>query len=292
MPTHFLFVDESGIDREESPYEVLAGVSVDVRDLWNLVQTIQDAEARNFGGRYSGGTHELKGKKLLKRKTFRLAQALPPMDDSTRRRCARECLENPERVGRNQLAGLGQAKLQYVRDLLDVCAGFRCRVFASMVARNAPRPTNPDVLRKDYSYLFERFYYFLEDSGPDTMGVVVFDELEKSRSHVLLDQMTRYFLQTANGRLRASRIVPEPFFVHSDLTSGVQIADIAAYLLNWGFRTPQMTEPAREELAAMVEAISAMRYRAVRERGDNPTFSIWSVAVIQDLRGAGERRDV
>ena len=76
---YFLFVDESGHDLGESPYEVLGGIAVEDRDLWNLIQAAQEAELRNFGRRYSGGPAELKGKKLLKRKVYRLAAQLEPM---------------------------------------------------------------------------------------------------------------------------------------------------------------------------------------------------------------------
>ena len=75
---YLLFLDESGQDHHESPYEVLAGMTVEDRDLWNLVQEVQEAEVRCFGCRYTEGRQELKGKKLLKRKTFRLAAQLPP----------------------------------------------------------------------------------------------------------------------------------------------------------------------------------------------------------------------
>jgi len=54
-------------------------------------------------------------------------------------------------------------------------------------------------------------------------------------------------------------IVPEPFFVHSDLTTGVRIADFLAYILSWGFRTPAMTEPHREELNPFVDRACALR---------------------------------
>lgn len=74
-------------------------------------------------------------------------------------------------------------------------------------------------LQKDYAYLFERFFYFLEDNAAREQGIVVFDELEKSKSHLLIDQMHRYFTETATGQYRANRIIPEPFFVHSELTT-------------------------------------------------------------------------
>ena len=118
---------------------------------------------------------------------------------------------------------------------------------------------------------------------------MVFDELEKSQSHILIDQMHRYFVGTAVGRHRATRIISEPFFVHSDLTTGVQIADLAAYVISWGFRTARMTKPARNELSQLVNKIAHLRYRAVRNRHGNPDFEIWSFAHIRDLRTQAER---
>jgi hypothetical protein len=65
-----LFIDESGQDHKESPYEVLAGIAVKDEHLWSLICALQEAEKAKFGRRYSKGIHELKGKKLLRRKTF------------------------------------------------------------------------------------------------------------------------------------------------------------------------------------------------------------------------------
>ena len=281
---YFLFIDESGQDRRESPYEVLAGIAIQDRDLWNLVRAVQDAELRCFGRRYSEGRDELKARRLLKRKVFRLATQLPEMPADARSALAYELLKNPTSPSRQGLTALSQAKLAYVEEILDICARFRCRVFASIVDPDAPAPPVTDFLRKDYAYLFERFYYFLEDADPGSSGIVVFDELDKAQSHLLLSQMDRYFKRTRNGRQRAGRIIPEPFFVHSDLTTGVQIADLVAYLVSWGFRIPPMVETRREELTPLVDRVCQLRHRAIRERGDNPNFAIWSFAVISDLR--------
>jgi hypothetical protein len=100
-----------------------------------------------------------------------------------------------------------------------------------------------DKLRKDYVYMFERFYYFLEDTAGDSRGIVVFDELDKSASHILLTQMDKCFKNTVKGRTRSSRIIPEPFFVHSDLTTGVQVVDFVAYILSWNFRVTGLNNP-------------------------------------------------
>jgi hypothetical protein len=131
--------------------------------------------------------------------------------------------------------------------------------------------------------------YYLEDDGTESVGLVVFDELEKSQSHLLVGQMDKYFKQTETGRQRAARVIPEPFFVHSDLVTGVQIADIVAYLLSWGFRFNSMTESHRSELERYDEAISAMRYRATREMCGKSDFQVWSFAYLDDLRSRSER---
>src|SRR3954453_13813734 len=71
---YFLFIDESGQDHRESPYEVLAGVGIEDENLWDLIKELHDAEVAHFGRRYSEGTRELKAKRLLKRKTFARAK--------------------------------------------------------------------------------------------------------------------------------------------------------------------------------------------------------------------------
>jgi hypothetical protein len=287
--SYFLFIDESGHDHGDSPYEVLAGVAIEDQNLWNLIQAIQQAELRNFGTRYSAQENELKGKRLLKKKVFRHAVQLPEIELRERQTLARKCLEKGDTAGRRELTALAQAKLAYVSEVFDITARFRCKAFASIVLKNAPAPpTSGHHLRKDYAYLFERFYYFLEDVSPDAQGIIVFDERERSESHILIDQLDNYFKRSSKGRQRAGRIIPEPFFVHSDLTTGIQIADLIAYIVSWSFRTNQLTEPRREELAPFASQVAGLRCRAIREVEGNTQFVIWSFAVIADLRAGGD----
>ena len=73
-------------------------------------------------------------------------------------------------------------------EVFEICARYHCHAFASIVDVSAPCSLK-DVLRKDYAFLFERFFYFLETGGPIVQGAVVFDELEKSQANILLGQM-------------------------------------------------------------------------------------------------------
>jgi hypothetical protein len=77
----------------------------------------------------------------------------------------------------------------------------------------------------------------------------------------LLSQLGQYFIRTANGRNRSRLIIPEPFFVHSDLTSLVQLADIIAYVVSWGVRLHGMAEPVRAELNDIATEVLRLRFR-------------------------------
>ena len=161
--SYLLFVDESGQDGHESPNEVLAGLTVEDRKLWRFIQSIHRSEIIHFGGRYRDFGEELKGKHLLNRKVFRLAEQLPLISPTERTQLAAQALTDGANPTRHRLTALAQAKLAFVADVLRICADFECRAFASITARGAPR-SSADVLRKDYSYLFERYFNYLRDN--------------------------------------------------------------------------------------------------------------------------------
>lgn len=293
--SYLFFVDESGHDLTLSPYAVLAAVAVQDSRVWNLITAIRGAEEEFFLERISRDGLELKAKKLLKTKTFRLAGQLPAIPQEDRSRLAHACLEEgraavreerPSRHTREQLTALAQAKLAFVGRVLELCAQHQAKAFASVVDRDAPKQAG-NFLRKDYSYLFERIFCFLDERPDHHQGLVVFDELERSQSHLLVDQMARYFKETATGRMRASRIVPEPFFVHSDLTSMIQVADLLAYVIAWGVRVGTMRRPARAELAGLAEAAMELRY--FRPAVDGRAYPIYGFAIIDDLRPRDEK---
>lgn len=294
-----LFVDESGTDRLFAPYEVLAGVAIQENNLWNLIQAIRSSEYQHFGMLLKEAGIEFKGSDLLKKKTFRLALQEEPIPNPQRRSFTYNLLQkgiqargktsgsSPTRV---ELTAYGQSVINFVADTISLCGQYHAKVFASITNKQAPRPQGKEFLRKDYSYLFERYFYYLEDVGTNEMGLVVFDEIDKARARILLDQMSAYFLRTNVGKTRSGRVVPEAFFVHSELTTLIQVADIIAYCFNWGIRLQGMTEPKREELAFL--ANQAFRLRYVGSRPNLATGVVWpvyGVTFIDDLRPRDER---
>ena len=293
------FLDESGHDHGEAPYEVLSGVAIREQDLWNLIQAIRALELECFGVHMSEVGLELKGKKLLKRKTFRLAGQGPKLAVEQRRDLARSFLtkgwmevngQPMQPRSSEEFAGYGQAALSFVTAVFGAMARFRVKTFAALVNKQAAVSTDRAMLRRDYTFLFERFFYYLEDLSPQEMGLIVFDESEKAQCRILLHQVERYFLETAKGYHRSGRIVPEPFFVHSDLTTAVQLADLVAYCLNWAGRLKKMDEPIRDEIKPFVDQVFAMRY--IGERPDDLGERVWpiyGIFYLDDLRPRHER---
>ncbi len=277
-----LFIDESGQDQRQSPYEVLAGLAVEDRKIWPLIRQLSDAQEHHFGMRlFEAYGKEAKAQKLLDRRTFKHAAQLVTIPLARRRQLAKEILEDGTAVTRERLTALGQAKIAYAAFALHLAKVHGAQAFASIVPQGAPRPTASTSLRKDYAYLFERFYGFLNIQPGNPMGYMVFDEIDKSASHVLLGQVGSYFIKTNQGRVRSRLIIPEPFFVHSDLTTLIQVADIIAYTISWGLRLKGMNSPKRNELEPVTREVLGLRFRHETE-----TRVTWGYKLIEDLRPA------
>ena len=237
--------------------------------------------------------NEPKARTQLKRKAFSSASRLPSFAPDERALLAKSCLEKGALIAsgttgirqtEREIVAYRQAGIAFAFELLSICSKFQATAFASVVDRGAPAPSEADFLRKDYSYLFERYYYHVRDHGPDEHGVIVFDELEKSQCHILIDQMRRYFLLTTRGRERAKRIIPEPFFVHSDLTTMILVADYLAYVVAWGTRLPGMTRPRRNELWDLAQVVWTLQYESQITADDGSEHNIWGFKRIDDLR--------
>lgn len=277
---YLLFIDESGHDLKNSPYEVIAGMAIRSDRLWAIICKVHELELKHFGTRYSSNDRELKAKRILKKKTFRLANQANEIPLQDRARLAQECLDPHDSPTREKLTALAQSKLAFVREVFDYCIMSDCKVFAS-ISDNSIEVKDKDLLRKDYVYLFERYYYFLKERLNEASGLVIFDELEKSKSHILISQIESYFKKSFKGRERSSLLIPEPFFVHSDLTTGVQLADLVAYVLSWGFRLNGMEKEKRPELKEFVEQVLKMRHYSYEDVDETQKMKIWSITYVK-----------
>lgn len=278
--SYFLFVDESGHDRKLAPAEVLGGFAIRDGTLWSFIQAVYALQTEIFGVTYPAlnaerraarvkstdedfDVKEIKGENFLNPRVFKKAALCGAFKPDERKKLAEFCLRNGASADKKALSALAQAKLEYVKRLFDLCPKFRGQCLGIVVPVDAPgdRKVPASVLRKDYAYLFERFFYFVDSKSAEHAGIIVFDEFDKSASHILLGQMQAYYRDSKTGQDRSERLVPEPLFVHSDLTVGIQLADLVAYVLSWGhgFDRNTIVPKPRAELASYVKQLESLK---------------------------------
>lgn len=251
--SYLLFIDESGHDHRVIPYEVRGGFAIHAGKLWPFIQAVQALEQSAFGGFLHQYRSEIKGTKLLAKERFDWAAQEGHLDDEARRKHCISFLNKTlqqKKATRTEFTAYGQASLIMARGIFDLLRSHEAVVFAAAIP-TVPKPATyaaKEFLRKDHVFLFERFFYFLE--AEKEQGLLVMDETEKVQDRNFVRRMHMYFTRTGVGRQRTAWIVPVPFFVSSDMTYAVQVADVCVYCINWGFRLPRlgMNAPTRPEI--------------------------------------------
>jgi len=250
-----LFLDESGHDHRNAPYEVHGGFAMHASKLWPFISAVRTLEQSVFGADLREYGLELKGSKLLRPRCFKWQDQGPRMDEAVRRKHALNFLNSGKQKRRSrsdEFTAYGKACIAMAEGVITLLKSHDAQLFASVVPRHdKPVGVPVDYLRKDLVFLLERYFYFLE-SKQET-GLLVMDGTEKKADHQIVRCMERYFTLTQTGRQRTQWIVPVPLFVESDMAYGVQAADLCIYCLNRGWRLkPQMTEPTRKEIEPFV----------------------------------------
>lgn len=250
-----LFMDESGHDHKQLPYEVRGGISLHAGDVWSFVQDLQRLEFFSFGVRLSEFKKELKGSRLLDRDRFRwAAQRFEMAPEERQRHCRGFLTKGLEKKVPSQVefTAYGQACLAMARGIFDVLRSKKAVLFASAIPRGVTRPATfeaEEFLRKDQVFLLQRYFDFLESHQEH--GLLVMDQVETHADRRFVSRLERYFTRTGAGRYRTKWIVPVPMFVSSELSYPVQAADLAIYCVNWGFRLHSrgMNAQVRKEIA-------------------------------------------
>lgn len=288
-----LFLDESGHDHKNTPYEVRGGIALPAGKLWPFVQAMQRLELDSFGCQLGHYRKELKGSTLLDRKRYKFATQDAPMEPESRRKHCRGFLtkgleKKPPR--REEFTAYGQACLEMVRGIFQLLRDHEAVVFAATIPRTAIKPDTyeaDDFLRKDQVFLLERFFYFLESKCEH--GILVMDEVEKQADRKFVRRLEAYFRKTQTGRYRTSWIVPSPLFVSSDMTYPIQAADICIYCVNWGFRLPSigMDGEQRDEIALEFGPwLNQLQFRGDGERGGE-VFQTYGICYVPNPYAPG-----
>lgn len=248
------FMDESGHDHKNMPFEARGGIALHAREVWPFIRSWNDALERAFGSAFSELGGEIKGSKLLDRDRMRWSRQMPQLDEASRHKGVRRFLtqkKQKEKPYKQDFTAYGQASIMMAESIFRLLQNHHATLFVSLIPRGARKPKGfkfDDKLRKDHTFLLERFFYFLEK--PREHGLLVMDQTEKQNDKRFVKRLHNYFTKTDNGRLRTHWIVPSPLFVDSEMSPGVQAADLCLYCVNWGFRRWKwnFTGPQRDEI--------------------------------------------
>ncbi|MGL4464007.1 MAG: DUF3800 domain-containing protein [Planctomycetia bacterium] len=289
-----MFLDESGHDHKQMPYEVRGGVALLDSQLWPFTRAMQRLEQEAFGCSLSEFQKELKGSTLLDKKRFKFANQAAPMDAEERRKHSRAFLAKGLQKAipsSSEFCGYGQACIEMARGMFQLLSEHKAVLFASMIPRGVGKSsdgTSEEFLRKDQVFLLERYFYHLEREKQN--GLLVMDTVEKNADKKFVRRMEAYFVKTSAGRFRTQWIVPTPFFVSSDMAYPVQAADLCIYCVNWSFRLPAlgMTEPVREEIRTeFLEWLRLLQFRGDGQR-DGRSFETWGICYVPNPCGPGK----
>lgn len=123
--SYLLFLDESGHDHREAPYEVHGGIALHASQVWPFVQAVRALEAEAFGVPLHEFGTEIKGSKLLDKKRYEwAAQEIQPMPDIARRQHAKAFLRKgrtKEAQTRSEFTAYGQACLKMAKESSLCC---------------------------------------------------------------------------------------------------------------------------------------------------------------------------
>jgi hypothetical protein len=195
-----------------------------------------------------------------------------------------------KRPTRQEFTAYGQASLCMARGIFELLRTYKAKLFAVAIPRNVVNPATfeaDEYLRKDHVFPWERFFYFLE--AERRMGILVLDETDRTADRRFASRLERYFEQCQTGRYRSGRIVPSPFFVSSELTYPIQVADVCIYCVNHCFRIAGwgMDAPVRKEIADEFEPwLYALQWEGDGYR-DGEVYHSFGITYVANPYGAG-----
>lgn len=117
-------------------------------------------------------------------------------------------------------------------------------IMATVVDKRYLLPhVTPELLhKKAYEFLLERIQHYMKEYHPRHRALIVMDDTSRQLNRVVAMQHAR-FQRAGNQNMLFPAIVEYPFFARSELSNGVQLADLLAYNTYRAFRDGNLEYP-------------------------------------------------
>lgn len=102
--------------------------------------------------------------------------------------------------------------------------------------------THETLHKKAYEFLLERIEHYMQTYHPKHQALVVMDDTSVELNRAVAMKHA-YFQRAGNQNMKFRHIVEYPFFTASELSNGVQLADLLAYNVYRAFKTEDFSYP-------------------------------------------------
>lgn len=143
------------------------------------------------------------------------------------------------------LASLGDADIErLVKVYFDQVAACNAVVMAAVIDKRFLRDhmTHETLHKKAYEFLLERIEHFMTEYHPKHQALIVMDDTSKELNQAVAMKHA-YFQRAGNANMAFRHIVEYPFFTRSELSNGVQLADLLAYNVYRAFKSEDLAYP-------------------------------------------------
>jgi hypothetical protein len=107
--------------------------------------------------------------------------------------------------------------------------------------------THETLHKKAYEFLLERIEHYMNENHPKHQALIVMDDTSKELNQAVAMKHA-YFQREGNQNMRFRHIVEYPFFTRSELSDGVQLADLLAYNVYRVFSSVNFDYPYFQEM--------------------------------------------
>lgn len=251
-----MFIDEPGDHQSSLPYGSLTGVALKDTYVWELVKKLNK-------------THEHYAT-LCQENNVPFGSVFSVQSDLT------ESL-----IGKsgNNAMPLHKLHIEYFKFCLDLLRDYEAILFAIVIPRKDLRLRLDRQLRKDYSFLFERYFHFLNSHHDNQIGYLIRSKYNNESRCVDELQIRDYFNNTTKGRLRSRLIMPEILSCDGSMSVLVHVSRIITFVVSQSVRMSGMDIPVNTSLLEVANLCNKLRFSYVADNGKKD----WSFKFVSDL---------
>lgn len=207
-----IFLDETfrcRVDSEgkEIPFGALCGVGIAIASYTKIANAIFKLKLETMGREYAEDK-EIKGKKLLNNRTFRLLAEKP---------------DTP------------QINIQFVKKIIAVLERNKLPVFGCVCYDQNFRAftcENDTMLDNTFKSLCERINMYMKREHQDKKAIIIFDNRDTGTDERNARAVTNYLVRSQRGHSMRSSILEVPMFAISQANNiGLQLADLVTTII-------------------------------------------------------------